>query len=79
VATDFTVFFTDLDQGSEILSKLSLPKSMKHTVEMAAGLKEIIKLNHKLHSTRRGAIVFRFVSKLFQGFSNVMMINCFTL
>jgi hypothetical protein len=27
-----TVCFTDLDQGREILSKFSLPKSMKHTV-----------------------------------------------
>ncbi len=27
-----TVCFTDLDQGSEIISKFTLPKSMKHTV-----------------------------------------------
>jgi hypothetical protein len=30
-----TVCFTDLDQGSEILSRFSLPKSMKHTVFLA--------------------------------------------
>ncbi len=28
------VCFTDLDQGSEIISRFSLPKSMKHTVQM---------------------------------------------
>ncbi len=28
-----TVCFTDLEQGSEIISKFILPKSMKHTVE----------------------------------------------
>jgi hypothetical protein len=27
------VSFTDLDQGREILSRFSLPKSMKHSVE----------------------------------------------
>jgi hypothetical protein len=27
-----TVSFTDLDQGREILSRFSLPKSMKHSV-----------------------------------------------
>jgi hypothetical protein len=27
-----TVCFTDLDQGIEIISRFSLPKSMKHTV-----------------------------------------------
>ncbi len=29
-----TVCFTELDQGSDVLGKLSLPKSMKHTVEV---------------------------------------------
>jgi hypothetical protein len=29
-----TVCFTDLDQGSEIISKFKLPKSMKHTVSI---------------------------------------------
>jgi hypothetical protein len=29
-----TVSFTDLDQGREILSRFSLPKSMKHSVEI---------------------------------------------
>ncbi len=33
VPKEGTVCFTDIDQGSEILSKFSLPKSMKHTVE----------------------------------------------
>jgi hypothetical protein len=28
-----TVSFTDLDQGREILSRFSLPKSMKHSVQ----------------------------------------------
>ncbi len=28
----YTVSFTDLDQGREILSRFSLPKSMKHSV-----------------------------------------------
>jgi hypothetical protein len=28
-----TVCFTNLDKGNEIISKFSLPKSMKHTVE----------------------------------------------
>jgi hypothetical protein len=28
-----TVSFTDLDQEREILSRISLPKSMKHSVE----------------------------------------------
>ncbi len=28
-----TVSFTDLDQGREILSRFSLPKSMKYSVE----------------------------------------------
>jgi hypothetical protein len=28
-----TVCFTDLDHGSDILSRFSLPKSMKHTVD----------------------------------------------
>jgi hypothetical protein len=30
--TKTTVSFTDLDQGREILSRISLPKSMKHSV-----------------------------------------------
>jgi hypothetical protein len=29
-----TVCFTDLDHGSEILSRFSLPKSMKHSVDL---------------------------------------------
>jgi hypothetical protein len=34
-----TVGFTDLDQKSEIISKISLPKSMKHTLLCIQGLK----------------------------------------
>ncbi len=33
VKTVTTVCFTDLDHGSEILSRFSLPKSMKHSVD----------------------------------------------
>jgi hypothetical protein len=29
-----TVSFTDLDQGREIFNRFSLPKSMKHSVEI---------------------------------------------
>jgi hypothetical protein len=34
--TNATVSFTDLDQGREILSRFSLPKSMKHSEELRA-------------------------------------------
>jgi hypothetical protein len=30
--------FTDLDQGREILSRFSLPKSMKHSVDTGQGV-----------------------------------------
>ncbi len=32
ISANNTVSFTDLDQGREILSRFSLPKSMKHSV-----------------------------------------------
>ncbi len=34
---EHTVSFTDLDQGREILSRFSLPKSMKHSVALDQG------------------------------------------
>ncbi len=34
-----TVSFTDLDQGRDILSRFSLPKSMKHSVQFVSRMK----------------------------------------
>ncbi len=44
---DSTVSFTDLDQGREILSRFSLPKSMKHSVLSGSRDKFALWATHK--------------------------------
>ncbi len=51
-----TVCFTDLDQGGEILSKFSLPKSMKHPVPFFFSTK-LVNLKVWLHDCWREKIL----------------------
>ncbi len=57
--------FTDLDQGREILSRFSLPKSMKHSVD--ASIKFIDGSSSKYLNT-----IFIFTISLFQICYNLM-------